>query len=141
MEFQKHKITFNEDNYKAAETACRIHNFSSVSELINRALEEWLARNAGQRAAEILSQEMVSAIENTILKSERRINRILYKLAVGDAELKYVVAIGSKFNKMELLPKIHEKSEREIRVTNGVLNLKTIIEQENGDGGVEEWHD
>ena len=137
----RHSIFLEEENFLSANAMYKLKNFSCVSDLVNRALEEYLARQAGQRAEAILSQEMVSVIENTILMSERRINLILYKLAVGDAELKYVVAIGSKFKKMELLPKIHEKSEREVRVTNGVLNLKTIIEQQNGDGGVEEWHD
>ena len=141
MEYQKHKITFNEDNYRAAEAAYRLHNFSSVSELINRALEEWLARNAGQRAAAVLSQEMISVIENTILLSERRINRILFKLAVGDAEMKHVIAIASQFqDRIELLAKIHEQSEREVRITNGLLNFKTALEQLNGNKqGADEW--
>ncbi len=62
--------------------------------------------------------------------SERRINRILFKLAVGDAELKHVVAVASQFRDRDgILKRIHEKSEKEVRGNNGLLSLKTALEQ------------
>ena len=139
----RHSIILEEDNYVAASAMYKLRNFRNVSELVNRALEEYLARQAGQRVESILSQEMVSVIENTILLSERRINRILFKLAVGDAEMKHVIAIASQFqDRIELLAKIHEQSEREVRITNGLLNFKTALEQLNGNKmGADEWEE
>ena len=139
----RHSIILEEDNYVAASAMYKLKNFRNVSELVNRALEEYLARQAGQRVESILSQEMVSVIENTILLSERRINRILFKLAVGDAEMKHVIAIASQFiDKDGLLKKIHEQSEREVRITNGLLNFNTVLEQRKGhEMGTEEWYD
>ena len=109
-------------------------NYSCVSDLVNVALNEYLAREHGQAAIRILSKEAVSVIENAILLSERRINRMLFKLAVGDAELKRVIAIASRFKtRIHLMDEIHEQSLREVRITNGILNLKNTLEHTNDD--------
>ena len=138
---EKHAFVLEKDVYDSIMATYRLKNFSCVSELVNQALKEYLAREAGQRAGTLLSQEMVSVIENTILLSERRINHILFKLAVGDAELKHVIAVASQFkDKDGILRKIHEQSEREVRITNGLLNFKTALEQANGNKiGADEW--
>ena len=139
---KKQRIIYLDDEvYEKIQAVYKIKNFRSISEFVDNAIKEWFAKDAGQEASMYMSRQLVSLVENAIRQSEQRINRVLYKLAVGDAELKYVVAIGSKFKKMELLPKIHDKSEREVRTTNGILNLKTIIEQQNGDEGAGEWRD
>ena len=140
---RKHTISLKDDTYTGAMAAYKLHNFSSVSELIDTAVQEWLAREAGQFAGDILSEQIASKIENTILLAERRINRILFKLAVGDAEMKHVIAIASQFqDRIELLAKIHEQSEREVRITNGLINFKTALEQLNGEKmGADEWED
>ena len=139
----RHSIYFEQDTYESAVSICKLRNFSSISELINRALEEYLAREAGQTMMKLLSKEMISVVENTILMSERRINHILFKLAVADAEMKHVIAIASQFqDRIELLAKIHEQSEREVRITNGLLNFKTALEQLNGNKqGADEWEE
>ena len=139
---KKQRIIYLDDEvYEKIQAVYKIKNFRSISEFVDNAIKEWFAKDAGQEASMYMSRQLVSLVENAIRQSEQRINRVLYKLAVGDAELKYVVAIGSKFKKMELLPKIHDKSAREVRTTNGILNLKTIIEQQNGDEGAGEWRD
>ena len=127
MEIQKHRVSFNEDTYRMAESVYKIYNFSSVSELIDTAVAEWLAQKSGQMVSHYLSKEMASIIENTILLSERRINRILFKLAVSDTELKHVIAEGYTIDE-KYLDKIHEKGIREVRQTNGILDLKKVIE-------------
>ena len=140
---EKHAFVLEKDVYDFIMATYRLKNFSCASELVNQALKEYLAREAGQFAGELLSEQIASKIENTILLSERRINRILFKLAVGDAEMKHVIAIASQFqDRIELLAKIHEQSEREVRITNGLLNFKTALEQLNGEKmGADEWED
>ena len=51
----RHSIILEEDNYVAASAMYKLRNFRNVSELVNRALEEYLARQAGQRVESILS--------------------------------------------------------------------------------------
>lgn len=129
MEIQKHRVSFNEDTYRMAESVYKLYNFSSVSELIDTAVAEWLAQKSGQMVSHYLSKEMASIIENTILLSERRINRILFKLAVSDTELKHVIAEGYTIDE-KYLEKIHERSEREVRRTNGLIDLKKMVEEQ-----------
>lgn len=86
----RHSIILEEDNYVAASAMYKLRNFRNVSELVNRALEEYLASQFQDR--------------------------------------------------IELLAKIHEQSEREVRITNGLLNFKTALEQLNGNKqGADEW--
>lgn len=131
MEIQKHRVSFNEENYRMAESVYKIYNFSSVSELIDTAVAEWLAQRAGQMVSHYMSKELTSIIENTMQLSERRINRMLFKLAVSDAELKHVLATEYSIDE-KFLERIHERSEREVRLTNGMLNLNQVIEGQNG---------
>lgn len=127
---EKHAFILKKDVYDSIMAIYRLKNFSCVSDLVNQALEDYLAREVGQKAGTLLSNDVVSVIENTILLSERRINRILFKLAVGDAELKHVVAVASQFRDRDgILKRIHEKSEKEVRGNNGLLSLKTALEQ------------
>ena len=51
----RHSIILEEDNYVAASAMYKLKNSRNVSELVNRALEEYLARQAGQRVESILS--------------------------------------------------------------------------------------
>ena len=124
----RHSIYFEQETYESAVSICKLRNFSSISELINRALEEYLAREAGQTMMKLLSKEMISVVENTILMSERRINHILFKLAVGDSEMKYVLAEYFKFDD-GFLEYAHDRSVREVRQTNGILNLSQVMSE------------
>ena len=124
----RHSIYFEQDTYESAVSICKLRNFSSISELINRALEEYLAREAGQTMMKLLSKEMISVVENTILMSERRINHILFKLAVGDAEMKYVLAEYFSLDE-GFLEDAHDRSIREVRQNNGILNLAQVMSE------------
>ena len=125
----RHSIILEEENYVAASTMYKLKNFRNVSELVNRALEEYIAREAGQTPMKLLSKEAVSVIENAVLLSERRINRLLFKIAVSDTEMKHVLVSGFKRIDPDFLEKIHDKSEREVRLKNGILDLRTIVEE------------
>jgi len=124
----RHSIYFEQDTYESAVSICKLRNFSSISELINRALEEYLARESGQTMMKLLSKEMISVVENTILMSERRINHILFKLAVGDAEMKHVMAEYFSLDE-GFLEDAHDRSVREVRQTNGILNLAQVMSE------------
>ena len=124
----RHSIYFEQDTYESAVSICKLRNCSSISELINRALEEYLAREAGQTMMKLLSKEMISVVENTILMSERRINHILFKLAVGDAEMKHVMAEYFSLDE-GFLEEAHDRSIREVRQTNGILNLAQVMSE------------
>ena len=124
---RKHTISLDDDTYAKAMAAYRLHNFSGVSELIDTAVKEWLAREAGQVASSLLSSQLVSIVEETIRLSEQRINGFLFRLAVGDAELKYVLAEASGYTP-EQMKGIHDHCEREVRLTNGLLNLEKYVQ-------------
>ena len=127
MAIQKHKISFNEDIYQAAVAACKKYNYDNISELVNAAVDEWLAQKSGQQVSNFISREIESIIKNCIGVTERRINQMLFKLAVSDAELKHIVAADFRASDKSLAT-VHEKSEREIRLTNGILDVKDAFD-------------
>ena len=126
---EKHAFFIEKEIYDTIIVMYKRKNYSCVSDLVNVALNEYLAREHGQAAIRILSKEAVSVIENAILLSERRINRLLFKVAVSDTEMKHVLVSGFKRIDPDFLDKIHDKSEREVRLKNGILDLRTIVEE------------
>lgn len=124
---EKHKVTFQEETYQKAEKLYQVYHFNSVSELIDTAVAEWLLQKDGEMASRYASKEMKTMIENTIRQSELRINRMLYRLAVSDTEIKHILAESFTIDGNYLL-KLHDTSIREVRLTKGLVNLQDIID-------------
>ena len=126
---EKHAFFIEKETYDTIMVMYKRKNYSCVSDLVNVALNEYLAREHGQAAIRILSKEAISVIENAILLSERRINRFLFKIAVSDTEMKHVLVNGYKRIAPDSLDKVRDRSEREVRLKNGILDLRTVVEE------------
>ena len=137
MGTQKHRVSFQEENYQLAEAVHKMYGFKNVSELINSALEEWLVKKTTKQASRYLSKEVAQIIESTVGEFTRKTNHILFKLAVSDAELKHVIA-DSYTTEEDYLPRIRKECEQEIRVLRGFLELGTAISRKERE---REWQD
>ena len=137
MGTQKHRVSFQEENYHLAEAVHKMYGFKNVSELINSALEEWLVKKTTKQASRYLSKEVAQIIESTVGEFTRKTNHILFKLAVSDAELKHVIA-DSYTTEEDYLPRIRKECEQEIRVLHGFLELGTAISRKERN---REWQD
>ncbi len=132
METQKHRVTFNEENYLLAAAIHKTYGFKNVSELINAALEEWIVRKTTQQASRYLSKEVAQIIEQTVGEMTRRINRMMFKLAVSDAEMKHVLAHAYSMDEDELRG-LRPHCEQEVRIAQGLLPMEDVARDHQGD--------
>ena len=126
---KKVTIYLEDDTYAKISTSYKIRNFRTMSELVETALKEWLAKGMGQEVSGFLSKQLIAQIQSTIWMSEQRLNRTLFKIAVSDTELKYVLVNGYKRIDPDFLDKVYDKSVREVRQKNGILDLKAVVEE------------
>lgn len=126
---KKVTIYLEDDTYTKISTSYKIRNFRTMSELVETALKEWLAKGMGQEVSGFLSKQLIAQIQSTIWMSEQRLNRTLFKIAVSDTELKHVLVSGFKRIDPDFLDKVADKSLREVRQKNGILDLKAVVEE------------
>ena len=126
---KKVTVYLEDDTYAKISTSYKIRNFRTMSELVETALKEWLAKGMGQEVSGFLSKQLIAQIQSTIWMSEQRLNRTLFKIAVSDTELKYVLVNGYKRIDPDFLDKVYDKSVREVRQKNGILDLKAVVEE------------
>ena len=126
---KKVTIYLEDDTYTKISTSYKIRNFRTMSELVETALKEWLAKGMGQEVSGFLSKQLIAQIQSTIWMSEQRLNRTLFKIAVSDTELKYVLVNGYKRIDPDFLDKVYDKSVREVRQKNGILDLRSVVEE------------
>ena len=121
-------IHLDDEIYEKVSAIYKIKNFSTISEFVDNAIREWFERDASQDGSVYMSKQLVSLVESTIRQSEQRINRMLFKLAVSDTELKHIIAAYYSADE-DYLKEIHDRSIREVRVTNGLLNVSKMIQE------------
>ena len=126
---KKVTVYLEDDTYAKISTSYKIRNFRTMSELVETALKEWLAKGMGQEVSGFLSKQLIAQIQSTIWMSEQRLNRTLFKIAVSDTELKHVLVSGFKRIDPDFLDKVADKSLREVRQKNGILDLKAVVEE------------
>ena len=121
-------IHLDDEIYEKISAVYKIKNFRTISEFVDNAIKEWFARDAGQEVSMYMSKQLVSLVENTIRMSEQRINRILFKIAVSDAEMKHVLAEYFSLDE-GFLEDAHDRSVLEVRQNNGILNLSQVMSE------------
>ena len=121
-------IYLDEELYGKIQKLYKIKNFRTISEFFETAMIEWFERDASEEGSVYMSKQLVSLVESTIRQSEQRINRMLFKLAVSDTELKHIIAAYYSADE-DYLKEIHDRSIREVRVTNGLLNVSKMIQE------------
>ena len=126
---KKVTVYLEDDTYAKISTSYKIRNFRTMSELVETALKEWVAKGMGQEVSGFLSKQLIAQIQSTIWMSEQLLNRTLFKIAVSDTELKYVLVNGYKRIDPDFLDKVYDKSVREVRQKNGILDLRSVVEE------------
>ena len=121
-------IHLDDEIYEKISAVYKLKNFRTISEFVDNAIKEWFARDAGQEVSMYISKQLVSLVENTIRMSEQRIKRILFKIAVSDAEMKHVLAEYFSLDE-GFLEDAHDRSIREVRQNNGILNLSQVMSE------------
>ncbi|MBP5489438.1 MAG: hypothetical protein J6Y10_02420 [Lachnospiraceae bacterium] len=129
---EKRTFFIDGESYKRIHAIYKLKGFKSPSALVNQAIKDWLARDSGKDVSKYLSEELRDELE-AIKTYQYRLCQAFFRVAVSDAEIKRILATEYDFDE-ESLVQIHDKCIREVRSTNGIVNIiETVkrIEEEN----------
>ena len=129
---EKRTFFIDGESYKRIHAIYKLKGFKSPSALVNQAIRDWLTHDAGKEVSKYFREELHNELDS-IKMYQWRLSQALFRLAVSDAEIKRILATEYDFDE-ESLVQIHDKCIREVRSTNGIVNIiETVkrIEEEN----------
>lgn len=128
----KHTVCFDNKVWEKAQQHYEEYNFKSVSELIDTALDFYLGYRTSGEIENYLAEGLMQSLRSIVKSSEDRLARILFKIAVGDAEMKHLFAAALGLSSKEV-DKIRKHCLDEIKTMNGVLDLKEAARWQAGE--------
>lgn len=105
-------------------------NCQSQNEFIEKAIHFYAGYLASQDAAEFLPPIFVQAMQATIERSEDRISRLLFKLAVEQDMMMNVLAAGQEIN-TEALDDLRGRCVQNVKRTSGAITFKDAVKYQN----------
>lgn len=128
----KHTVCFDNKVWEKAQQHYEEYNFKSVSELIDTALDFYLSYRTTGEIENYLAEGLLQSLRSIVKTSEDRLARILFKIAVGDAEMKNLFAAALGLSSKEV-DKIRKHCLDEIKTMNGILDLKEAARWQSGE--------
>lgn len=98
-------------------------NCRSKSEFIEKAVKFYLAHLDAQNESSILPNAFLSAMKGMLSESDKRIGRLLFKLAVELAMTMNVVAAGCNIDR-ESLARLRGECVQEVKRLNGAFSFE-----------------
>lgn len=107
-------------------------NFKSRSEFIEKASEFYIGYISSKENLEYLSSVLVSTIDGRVSLTEDRLCKLIFKMSVEISMLMNLYAVELDVDD-DMLDRLRGKCIKDIKKTNGNINLKSIIEYQNRD--------
>lgn len=98
------------------------------SQFIEKALRFYITRLVSGENESYLPTAMLSTMKSIVAESENKISRIIFKVAVELAMVQNCFAYSHKDINKEILAKLRESVEHEVKCTNGMLTLEDAVE-------------
>ncbi|MBO4652011.1 MAG: hypothetical protein J5649_01700 [Lachnospiraceae bacterium] len=136
---EKHCFFIDAKSYKLIQSIYKLKGFKSPSALVNQAISDWFARDAGKDVTGYLRKELHDELD-AIKMYQYRLSQALFRLAVSDAEIKKVLAMEFDFDE-DTLADIYDRSIREVRSTNGFVNLIETVKRIDEERESFRWRD
>ena len=105
-------------------------NCKSRSEFIENAIRFYAGYLSGEEAVDFLPAALVSALRATVERSEYRISRLLFKLAVEQDMMMNVLAAGLEIN-AEALDDLRGRCVQNVKRTSGTITFKDAVKYQN----------
>lgn len=116
---------------EAVDRASTAANCKSRSDFLEKAALFYAGYVSGQDACEYLPAALTTAMRGIVHDSENRICRLLFKLAVELDMMMNVLAAGMEIPQ-EDLDRLRSRCVREVKSTNGSVNLKDAVDYQKG---------
>ena len=128
---KRHTVWLTSDAWSQVETSYTKDNCTTKNEYIEKAIRFYTGYLNTQNAASYLPRVLADVLEGKLGALGTRIGKLLFKLAV---EQDMIANITAAVNEVHLddVERLRARCIREIRQTNGVINLEDAVRYQNG---------
>ena len=133
---KRHTVWLTSDAWSQVETSYTKDNCTTKNEYIEKAIRFYTGYLNTQNAASYLPRVLADVLDGKLGALGTRIGKLLFKLVV---EQDMIANITAAVNEVHLddVERLRARCIREIRQTNGVIDLEDAIRYQNG--GSEQW--
>ncbi len=127
----RHTVWLTPDAWSQVETSYTKDNCSTKNEYIEKAIRFYTGYLNTQNSASYLPRVLADVLDGKLGALGTRIGKLLFKLAV---EQDMIANITAAVNEVHLddVERLRARCIREIRQTNGVINLEDAVRYQNG---------
>ena len=111
--------------------AMKLTNSQSKNEFVENALIFYCGYLSAKNSSDFLPPALVAAMRGTMQDSENRIARLLFKMAVEQAMMMNVLAVGLEINPDDL-ERLRGQCVRDVKKSNGNITFKDTVAFQNG---------
>ena len=128
---KRHTVWLTSDAWSQVETSYTKDNCTTKNEYIEKAIRFYTGYLNTQNAASYLPRVLADVLEGKLGALGTRIGKLLFKLAV---EQDMIANITAAVNEVHLddLERLRARCMKEIRKTNGVIDLEGAVRYQNG---------
>ena len=128
---KRHTVWLTLDAWSQVETSYTKDNCTTKNEYIEKAIRFYTGYLNTQNAASYLPRVLADVLEGKLGALGTRVGKLLFKLAV---EQDMIANITAAVNEVHLddVERLRARCIREIRQTNGVINLEDAVRYQNG---------
>ena len=128
---KRHTVWLTSDAWSQVETSYTKDNCTTKNEYIEKAIRFYTGYLNTQNAASYLPRVLADVLDGKLGALGMRIGKLLFKLAV---EQDMIANITAAVNEVHLddVERLRARCIREIRQTNGVINLEDAVRHQNG---------
>lgn len=128
---KRHTVWLTPDAWSQVETSYTKDNCTTKNEYIEKAIRFYTGYLNPQHAASYLPRVLADVLDGKLGALGMRIGKLLFKLAV---EQDMIANITAAVNEVHLddVERLRARCIREIRQTNGVINLEDAVRYQNG---------
>ena len=128
---KRHTVWLTSDAWSQVETSYTKDNCTTKNEYIEKAIRFYTGYLSIQNAASYLPRVLADVLDGKLGALGTRIGKLLFKLVV---EQDMIANITAAVNEVHLddVERLRARCIREIRQTNGVINLEDAVRYQNG---------
>ena len=128
---KRHTVWLTSDAWSQVETSYTKDNCTTKNEYIEKAIRFYTGYLNTQNAASYLPRVLADVLDGKLGALGTRIGKLLFKLVV---EQDMIANITAAVNEVHLddVERLRARCIREIRHTNGVINLEDAVRYQNG---------
>ena len=128
---KRHTVWITSDAWSQVETSYTKDNCTTKNEYIEKAIRFYTGYLNTQNAASYLPRVLADVLDGKLGALGTRIGKLLFKLVV---EQDMIANITAAVNEVHLddVERLRARCIREIRQTNGVINLEDAVRYQNG---------